>query len=157
MGLAQQTRHQAKLLQSRIQSTDANLRRLLAQLHKLDAQMYNLTSERDATFNAINDAEAQLAELELQAHREVQEVRPPTFTPHPHITLLLAKLAASPDPTSTHAVAEFTSDGPNDAPMDVRSDEFYPTVDPYFAATGFAHPPSMPMPYVHVYPTAHAA
>lgn len=174
MGLAQQTVHQAKPLQSRIQSTDGNLRRLLAQLHKLNTQIYNLISERDATFSAINDAKAPLSKLQLEAHRTVQEVRPPTSTPHPHITRLLARLAASTDPTVTQAVAEFTGAGgdaqpstayhdvsdPNDIPMDVRSDHFYPTVDLYFVVGGFTHPghpPPLPTPCTHVYPTADAA
>lgn len=154
MNLAQQTIHQTKPLQSWIQSTDAHLRKLLARLHSIHSKIYDLSMQRDNTFTAVNEAKMQLANLQLQARREVQGLRPPKCTPNPHVTRLLQRLAASSDPAVSHAIAEFTgadgapvhhmTDG-SGVPMDIKSDEYYPSADPYFQHGDPTAPPQSPV------------
>lgn len=83
------------------------MRKLLAQFHRLDAQICQLTTERTSVDQDVADTKLRLADVQHQAQREVQGFQPATYAPHPNINRLIHRLAASAGPTAGQALAQF--------------------------------------------------
>lgn len=106
------------------------LRRHLAHLAQIDAQIVELTHRCIVIFAVVQDTRTQVASPQDQARRGwlTMQLSPVAFTPQ--LQRLLHQLSASSDPTVAHALVEFTRtldptifdlDDPVDAPMSDHS------------------------------------